>query len=38
MATLALLGFVSLDTGARVHGDLTSDDKTILEKFSDVLA
>jgi hypothetical protein len=38
MATLALLGFVSLDTGPRVHGDLTSDDKTILEKFSDVLA
>jgi hypothetical protein len=38
MATLALLGLVSLDTGAGVHGDLTSHDKTILEELSDVLA
>lgn len=38
MATLALLGLVSLNAGARVHGDLTSHDKAILEEFSDVLA
>ena len=37
MATLALLSLVSLNTGARVHGDLASNDKTILEEFSDVL-
>jgi len=38
MATLALLGLVSLYAGARVHGDLASHDKAILEQFSDVLA
>lgn len=38
MTTLALLGFVSLNTGAGVHRDLASHDKTILKELSDVLA
>jgi hypothetical protein len=38
MTALALLGLVSLDTGAGVHGNLTSHDETILEELSDVLA
>jgi len=37
MATLALLGLVLLYTGAGVHVDLASDDKTILVELSDVL-
>ena len=36
MTTLALFGLMSLYARARVHADLTSHDKTILEKFSDV--
>lgn len=38
MATLALFGLVSLDTGAGVHGDLASDDEAILVQLADVLA
>ena len=37
MTTLALFSFSSLDARARVHADLASHDKTILEKLSDVL-
>jgi len=38
MTAFALLGLVSLDTGAGVHGHLASHDETILEELSDVLA
>jgi len=38
VAALALFGFSSLDARARVHANLASHDKAILEKFSDVLA
>jgi hypothetical protein len=38
MATLALLGLVSLDAGAGVHRHLTSHDEAILVELSDVLA
>lgn len=37
MATLSLLSLVALYTGAGVHMDLSSDDKTILVELSDVL-
>jgi hypothetical protein len=38
MATLSLLGLVSLNTGTGVHGDLSLNDDTILVELSDVLA
>ena len=38
MATLAHSLVVKLDSVARVHGDLTSHDQTILVKLSNVLA
>ena len=38
MATLALSLVVKLDSVARVHGDLTSHDETILVKLSNILA
>jgi hypothetical protein len=38
MATLSLLGLVSLNTGTGVHGDLSLNDDTVLVELSDVLA
>jgi len=38
VTALALLGLVALDTGARVHGDLTLNNEAILEHLANVLA
>jgi hypothetical protein len=38
MTALALLGLVTLYAGARVHGDLASDDEAVFVEFADVLA
>ena len=38
MTSLSLLSFMSVDSGARMHGNLASHDKTILEELSNVLA
>ena len=38
VTALTLLSFVSLDTGARVHGNLALDNETVLEHLADVLA
>lgn len=38
VATSALLSLLGLDTGTGVHSNITSDDDTVLEQLTDVLA